>query len=117
MTNKLQVLEKHIKTYNRDLQMQTEEFKGEPTLPLHYELKKELSKFIKKSALIYPVTIQEQLSNDKYHQGYGRAHWIPVEMLYLRRFKEVIISYGTYLPFGKQMLNSWTISNRIMPQD
>lgn len=22
-----------------------------------------------------------------------------------------------YLPFGKQMLNSWTTTNRIMPQD
>lgn len=65
----MQVLEKHIKTNNRDIQIQTEEFKGEPTLPLHYEVKEELSKVIKKSALIYPVTIQEQPPNDKCPQG------------------------------------------------
>ena len=40
-----------------------------------------------------------------------------MEMLNLRRFKEVIVSYGMHSPFVKQMLNSWSTSNRIIPQD
>ena len=38
-------------------------------------------------------------------------------MLYLRRFKEVIVSYGTHSPFVKQMLNLWSICNTIIPKD
>lgn len=30
-------------------------------------------------------------------QGYGRARWLPVEILDLRRFKEVMVSYGKTL--------------------
>ena len=36
------------------------------------------------------------------------------------RFKEIqeaIVSYGRHSPFVKQMLNSWSIYNRIIPKD
>ena len=37
-------------------------------------------------------------------------------MLDLRRFKEAIVSYGMHLPFVKQILNSWSVCNRIIPK-
>ena len=39
--------------------MQTEEFRAEPTTPLRYEMEEEQPKVIRKTTLIYPVTIQE----------------------------------------------------------
>lgn len=48
---------------------------------------------------------------------YTEAHWNPVEMLDLRRFKEAIVSYGMHLPFKKWMLNLRATRNRILPQD
>lgn len=40
-----------------------------------------------------------------------------MQMLDLRKFKEVIISYGTYSPFVENMLNLWSTCNRIISQD
>lgn len=39
-------------------------------------------------------------------QGYAEVNWNPVEMLDLKRFKEVVISLGMHSPFVKQMLIS-----------
>lgn len=85
LTDTLQALEKLPKT-DKDIETKTEEFKGEPTSPLYWKQ----PKVIKKPTLIYLVTIQEQISSNRYPQGYVRADWIPVEMLDLRRFKEAI---------------------------
>ena len=41
----------------------------------------------------------------------------PIEMSNLKRFKEMVISYGIDSTFVKQMLNSWITWNRIIPQD
>ena len=38
-------------------------------------------------------------------------------MLDLMRFKETIVSYGMHLPFVKEMLNLWSVCNRIIPED
>ena len=38
-------------------------------------------------------------------------------MLYLRRFKEAIVSYGMHSPFVKQMLNLRSVCNTIIPKD
>ena len=35
-------------------------------------------------------------------------------MLDLRRVKEAIVSYGMHSPFVKQMLNLWSVCNRII---
>ena len=40
-----------------------------------------------------------------------------MEMLGLRRFKKAIVSYGTHSPFVRQMLNLWSVCNRIIPED
>ena len=49
--------------------------------------------------------------------GIFKAEWTPVKMLDLRRFKEVIVSYGMYSPFAEKMLNLWSTCNRIISQN
>ena len=46
-----------------------------------------------------------------------RVHWDSTEMLDMRRFRKVVVSYVIYSPLVKQMLNSWTTWNRIISQD
>ena len=82
----------------------------------HCIIREEQSKIFKQPTLIYPVTLQELL-NDRYPQDPVRAEWTHAAILNLRRFKEVIVSYGIHLPFVKQMLNSWLVCNRIIPKD
>lgn len=71
---------------------------------------------IRKPTLIYPFTIQVRPPDDKYPQGYSEVNWDPIEMLDLKRFKEEIFLYGMHSPSVKQMLNSWTTQNRIIPR-
>ena len=33
------------------------------------------------------------------------------------KFKESVTNFGMHLPFVKQILTSWAIKNRIIPQD
>ena len=40
-----------------------------------------------------------------------------MERLGLRRFKEAIVLYGMHSTFVQQMLNSWSTSNKTVPQD
>lgn len=103
LSAKTQDTKKVNKTDHRDIQTQTEEYDGEPILALPYKGIEELPKVFKQPTLIYPVTIQEQLPNDRYPQGCARAKWTPVEMLELKRQKEMIVSYGIHSPFVKQM--------------
>lgn len=76
------------------------------------------SKISKQPTLInpYPITLQK-LPNGNYPQGYARTEWTSMKMLDLRRFKDVIVSYGICSAFVKQMLNSWLICNKIISQD
>lgn len=41
--------------------------------------------------------------------------WSPLEISYFKRFKKMVILYGTHLPYAKQILNSWATQNRILP--
>ena len=45
------------------------------------------------------------------------ANWTSVSVLDLRRFEEVIISYGMHSPIMKEMLKLWTVCNRIITKD
>lgn len=67
MSSKIQALEKLIQTDHRDIQIHTEEFKGEPTSLLHYKMT-EQAKICTQPTLIYLVTLQE-LSYGKYPYG------------------------------------------------
>ena len=50
-------------------------------------------------------------------QGYDKIGWHPTEMIDLRHFKEVLISYRMHLPYMKQILNNQVAQNRIIFQD
>ena len=80
---------------------------------LHYKNREEQPKVFRQPTLIYLVTLQEMPNN----RGSVTANWTPVPMLDLRRFKEAIVSYGMHSPFVKQMLNWWSVCNKIIPKD
>jgi hypothetical protein len=40
-------------------------------------------------------------------QGYDEIGWYPIEMIDLRHFKDVVISYEMHLPCVTQILNTW----------
>lgn len=67
LTDKKQALEKHT---NKNIQTQTEKFRAELGLPLHYEIEEECPKVTRKPTSIYPVIIQEKSPNDRHPQGY-----------------------------------------------
>lgn len=91
-------------------QTQTEEFKQEPTMPLNNETEKGPPKIVRKPALVYS-------GDDRYFQGYNKIKCNPIDILDLQRFKEADLSYGIHSSYVKQILNSWTTENRIIPQD
>lgn len=80
LTDKLLVL--------RDIHIKTKELEGEPTSALHYKVREEQPKIIKQPTLMYLITLQEQLSKNRYSQGLVRVDWVSVEMLDLRKFKK-----------------------------
>lgn len=89
MTDKLQTIEKHIKIDNRVIQTETEEFKGEPTVPLHYKIREGVAQVVRKPTLFY-----------------GEVKCNPIEILYFRRSVEDVVSNVMHLPYVKQILNS-----------
>ena len=111
LSTKNQTVEKFNEIDYRDIQIQTEEFNEEPISALHYKNREEQNKVFVQPTLIYTITIQE-LSNDSV-----RVKWTPVPVLGLRRFKETRVTYGIHSPFVKQMLNSWSLCNRIILND
>ena len=64
LTAKIQALEKHNKTDHRYIQIQSEEFNGEPISALHYKVREEQPKVFKQPTLIYPGTLHELPSID-----------------------------------------------------
>ena len=86
----IQALEKLNKIDHRNIQTQTEK--------LHYKVREEQPKGFKQRTLIYPVYLQD-LPNDR---SSVKANWTPVAMLDLRRFKEVIVSYGMHSPLSSR---------------
>lgn len=101
----------------RKILRHTEEFRAEPTTPLHYNAEEEQPTVVRTPTLIYPVTTQKQAPGDRHTQDYAELHWSPVEMLDLKRFKKAVISNGMNSSFEEQMLNSWATRNRIISQD
>ena len=57
LTAKIQTLEKLNKTDHRDIQINPEEFNGEPISVLHSMVREEQTQVFKQPTLIYPVTL------------------------------------------------------------
>ena len=74
-------------------------------------------KAVRKQALVYPVNVQQRPPDNDQPQGYQEFEWQLVGLLDLRTFKESVINFGMHFPFVKQILTSWTIKNRLIPQD
>jgi hypothetical protein len=74
-------------------------------------------KAVRKQALVYPVNVQQRPPDNDQPQGYQEFEWQLVGLLDLRTFKESVINFGMHFPSVKQILTSWTIKNRLIPQD
>ena len=74
-------------------------------------------KVIRKQTLVYLVNIQQRPPDNDHPQGYQEFEWQPVGLLELRKSKESVTNFGMHLPSVKQILTSWTIKNRLIPQD
>ncbi|XP_052610186.1 oxidized purine nucleoside triphosphate hydrolase isoform X1 [Peromyscus californicus insignis] len=114
LSARITVLEKPVKPVKmnyREIQIQTEEINSEIVSKLDHKVTERKPVFTQ-SPLIYLVAIQ-QLPDEENEQN----TWVPVKMLDLRRFKEAIASYGMHSPYVKQMLNTWSTCNRILPKD
>ena len=107
---KIDALYQPNKTDQRGIKIEREEFNGEPILELHNKDREEQQSVFRQVTVIFPVTLQ------KFPNGRGsvKANWTSGSLLYLRRFKEAIVSYGLSSPIVKQMLNLWS-GCRIIP--
>ena len=74
-------------------------------------------KAVRKQTLVYPVHVQQWPPDNDHPQGYQEFEWQPVGLLELRKSKESVTNFGMHLPSVKQILTSWTIKNRLIPQD
>lgn len=92
-----------------------QEFKQEPTVPLHHETEVGCPKIIRKPALVYPVTIQQP--GDNRYPKVIRKLMQSYRHILLRRFEEAVVSYDKHSTYVKQTLNSWATQNRNIPQD
>lgn len=73
------------------------------------------SNVFKQTTVIYTITLQEQLRNERYSQSSAKVKWTPVKMLDLRRLKEVTASYGLHSSCETD-IKLWLPCNRIIPK-
>jgi hypothetical protein len=67
--------------------------------------------------IAYPVSVQQRPSDIEHPQVHEEYEWHPVDVLDLRKCKEIDTNFGMHSPFVKQILTSQVIKNRIIPQD
>ena len=109
LSAKIQVLEKLNKADHKDIQTQTDDLMTNQFQHCIIRLDR--------NSLRYQTTNCNTSSNPLPNErGSVNSKWTPVPMLDSRRFKKAIVSYGMHLPFVKQILNSWSVCNRIIPK-
>ena len=74
-------------------------------------------KVIRKQTLVYPVNIQGWPPPNDYPEDYQEFEWQPMNVLDLKKIKKNVTNFKMHSPFVKQILTSWAIKNRIIPQD
>ncbi|KAL6061183.1 hypothetical protein STEG23_011259, partial [Scotinomys teguina] len=67
--------------------------------------------------MAYPVIIHERPADDTHAEPYVTHTLQPISIRDIKNMKEAIVTYGIYSTYVKQMLNSWSTSNRIVPDD
>ncbi|KAL6033426.1 hypothetical protein STEG23_026260, partial [Scotinomys teguina] len=97
----------------------------EETLCKHdKELNKQKGKTIKvvtspngSHPMAYPVIVNERPADDTHPEPYVTHTLQPISIRDFKNMKEAIVTYGIHSTYVKQMLNSWSTSNRIIPDD
>lgn len=64
----------------------------------------------------FPVFVHHKPANDG-GPAYNELAWHSTEMLDLKHFKEAMVLYSLHSPLLKEMLNTWAMQNRVIPQD
>ncbi|KAL6085757.1 hypothetical protein STEG23_032269 [Scotinomys teguina] len=67
--------------------------------------------------MAYPVIIHERPADDTHREPYVTRTLQPISIRDFKNMKEAIVTYGIHSTYVKQMLNSWSTSNRIIPDD
>ncbi|KAL6036459.1 hypothetical protein STEG23_034170 [Scotinomys teguina] len=67
--------------------------------------------------MAYPVIIHERPADDTHPEPYVTHTLQPISIRDFKNMKEAIVTYGIHSTYIKQMLNSWSTSNRIIPDD
>ncbi|KAL6034708.1 hypothetical protein STEG23_001687 [Scotinomys teguina] len=67
--------------------------------------------------MAYPVIIHERPADDIHSEPYVIHTLQPISIRDFKNMKEAIVTYGIHSTYIKQMLNSWSTSNRIIPDD
>ncbi|KAL6038953.1 hypothetical protein STEG23_010042 [Scotinomys teguina] len=67
--------------------------------------------------MAYPVIIHERPADDTHPEPYVTHTLQPISIRDFKNMKEAIVTYGIHSTYVKQMLNSWSTSNRIIPDD
>ncbi|KAL6085701.1 hypothetical protein STEG23_017958 [Scotinomys teguina] len=67
--------------------------------------------------MAYPVNIHERPADDIHPEPYVTRTLQPISIRDFKNMKEAIVTYGIHSTYVKQMLNSWSTSNRIIPDD
>ncbi|KAL6092360.1 hypothetical protein STEG23_021666 [Scotinomys teguina] len=67
--------------------------------------------------MAYPVIIHERPADDTHPEPYVTHSLQPISIRDFKNMKEAIVTYGIHSTYVKQMLNSWSTSNRIIPDD
>ncbi|KAL6084895.1 hypothetical protein STEG23_032023 [Scotinomys teguina] len=68
-------------------------------------------------SMAYPVIVHERPAYDTYHEPYVTHTLQPILITDFKNMKEAIVTYGIHSTYVKQMLNSWSTSNIIIPDD
>ncbi|KAL6085159.1 hypothetical protein STEG23_014876, partial [Scotinomys teguina] len=67
--------------------------------------------------MVYPVIVHERPADDTHPEPYVTHTLQPISIRDFKNMKEAIVTYGIHSTYVKQMLNSWSTSNRIIPDD
>ncbi|XP_052576061.1 limb region 1 protein homolog isoform X1 [Peromyscus californicus insignis] len=67
--------------------------------------------------MAYPVIIHEKPADDTHPKPYNTYILQPISTRDFKNIKEAVVTYGIHSTYIRQMLNSWSTSHRIIPDD
>ena len=67
--------------------------------------------------MAYPVILHDRPGDEEHPKPYTEVIVQPISMKDFKGIKEAITTHGIHSTFVKQLLNSWSTSNRVIPED